>query len=1258
MYAGSRTAVPYENTWVYDSSTSKMVQIPQLMIIPAVERTFMEILTNATDANSLSLAFGVPTSPIEVTMTQSDISITNTGLPIPVERAVIKNDDGVVTGYDTCYVPEQIFCRFKTGSNFEGAHKADARAETSEMKVKRLMFNSFSVGQNGVGSKLTNCYSTRFTFVVHDAERHLKYTQTCRDQMSVIEKPVIEQYDGTVSGVQISYSLDFSLFGMQPYDLASGSGGYGPEYFALFAKHCVDAAYNTRNPVSFNGVTFKADDVREFAKYYFDEGAVKRAVIHRQYPLEVAVVRDEDGIVLHAEDQRIMPELEMLVLDTPDQGSTISFVNCMATREGGEHVDDCTRAVCDDTVKKINASLLTKLNKKANLSLTEGEKRSLTITIRDVRPHISMIVSTRILYPDLGGQTKEKLTKFPYKVVLPEETMKPVSKWRLAERLKDEIDLKKKNVLSKLARKGKGTGKTEHANFAGTAKGAGKCSLYIVEGDSAKGYWNNMLKWIEGDHDYVGCLPIRGKFINSMKAEEEDILGNEEATELVKALGLEQGVDYTVPQNRAKLPYNYIVLMTDADTDGKHIDGLLLLFLYCRYPSVIAAGMVSIYRTAVLRCWIDAPHLSNDDIGEECQTFYSIAELEEWKRKQGPEGLARKWVYKYYKGLGGARDIDIEQDQAAPHYAFCLWDSRISDTMNLAFSSKESDRRKDWLAHYQRYVSPPDLQMVDMNWYRNSSLASHLLATGGVQAHEQLRAVESFRYLSVSLFMNHEFIEYGFSANTRAIPSVLDGMKESVRKIVYTSHEHWNIGSGRYTEFKVAQFSNEVANKTDYEHGEDNLHEVVMGQAQFFVGSNNLPLYRAGGQFGSRVDGGKDHPAPRYAFTDPTKVFEFIFRKEDQPILKQQISHEGKSIEPFRYYPLIPLHVVNGTQGVGYAWRSWFPNHNPLDVIDWLLKRNKGLKPSPLTPWYRGFTGNIEIKDKKKEEVKFTDGPLGKSITQGVQQLNLIDQHISDEVLEKIAENTIEGESVQDEVDAERSQIVVKFTGSFYRDKEGNPVVTELPIGRYPNQYKEFLLKKKMCTRIKNKSVGDKVDMTIIGWHKPEDISLKSLFLIKTMSLSNLVCLDSNNTPICYPTINDVMEVFYQGRIKGYYERKEYELKSIQEKISKITVKKRYAELRASGVVVLDGKNSKDLQDHLIANNIDPKLAHAPTTSSTADKIPEFAEKISKLEEKLIARAAVRPEDTYSEELQQLAKVAKKELERIDIKSKKGKASS
>jgi DNA topoisomerase-2 len=1247
MYAGGGSPIPYENTWVFDPSKGKMVQCQVLHIVPAIERVFMEILTNATDAVNLARVHDVPTGPIVVTMNQSEISVLNTGLPIPIELAVIKDDDERVVGQDSCYVPEQVFGRFRSSSNFEGAHSKRGQ-EGLDAKLKRLMYNSFSVGQNGTGSKLTNCYSRYFTCTIHDAERHKKYTQTWRDQMKVCEAPILEEYSGDVSSVQITYGLDFSVFNMANFDPSTGIGGYSVEYVALFMKHCIDASYNARNPVSFNGQLFSCDSIRDFAKYYFGETAVKNSVVHLQYPKEVPLRYDDKGLVISAADPKIQPELELLVLDTPDQGSAISFVNCIATREGGEHVDSCIRCVCEETVEKLNSDLLNKLDKKAaSLGITDSEKRSLKLTIRDVRPHLSLIVSVRIPYPDLGGQTKEKLNKLPLTVKIPPKTLEVVSRWRLTERLKDEISNKKKYLLTKMGKRGKGTGKTQHANFAGTARGAGQCYLSIVEGDSAKGYWNSLLKWVDGDHDYMGCLPIRGKFINVMKAEEEDILSNEEANELVSALRLERGVNYTIPENRAKLPYAGIIIMTDADTDGKHIIGLLLLFLYHRYPSVIAAGMVSIYRTPVIRCWIDSPSLTNDDIGDECQTFYSIAEYEEWR---ATADLSKKWVIKYYKGLGGARDSDIEQDASCPHRAFCLWDSRLAYMMELAFSSKGADARKRWLAHYERHVNPVDLQMVDMNWYRDPKLAARLLDDGGIEKHEQLRAVESFRNLPISLFMNHEFIEYGFAANIRAIPSGIDGLKDPVRKIVFAAMNHWKISTScKYKEYKVAQFSNDVANQSDYEHSEDNLHEVIMNLAQFFVGANNLPLFRAGGQFGSRVDGGKDHPAPRYAFTDPTRVFAYIFRKENAPLLVPQISLEGREVEPRRYYPLVPLHVINGSQGIGYAYRSWFPNHHPLHVIDWLLKRLKGLKPDPLVPWYRGFTGQIQVKDKSKTDAK--KGVRQLSSMAEIKEMNLVDQDIPKEIIDKV----IDDDEIQDEIEANKAQVVVKFTGSFYINEAGNPVITELPIGRYPNQYTAFLRKKKYCTKIDDKCVGDKVHLTIIGWHKPEDISLKSLFLTKKMSLSNLVCLDENSLPVVYSSIDAVMEAFYLAAIPGYYKRRDMEVAAIADKIVRLEKKKKYAELRKSGQIILDGQNLQSVRDQLACHGLPPDFADAKLSSSMEHKIPVYQDKIDKLRSQMDQRASIPPEDTYSEELLQLAKVVTQELTRIDVKSKKGK---
>jgi len=112
------------------------------------------------------------------------------------------------------------------------------------------------------------------------------------------------------------------------------------------------------------------------------------------------------------------------------------------------------------------------------------------------------------------------------------------------------------------------------------------------------------------------------------------------------------------------------------------------------------------------------------------------------------------------------------------------------------------------------------------------------------------------------------------------------------------------------------------------------------------------------GQFGSRALGGRDSAHARYVFTKLSKITRFLFKKEDDNLMNYLIE-EGQRIEPEWYLPIIPMCLVNGTEGIGTGWYSSIPCYNPLDLVE-AIKRKLDDKPlEPIHPWFRYYTGRI-----------------------------------------------------------------------------------------------------------------------------------------------------------------------------------------------------------------------------------------------------------------------------------------------------------
>ena len=148
----------------------------------------------------------------------------------------------------------------------------------------------------------------------------------------------------------------------------------------------------------------------------------------------------------------------------------------------------------------------------------------------------------------------------------------------------------------------------------------------------------------------------------------------------------------------------------------------------------------------------------------------------------------------------------------------------------------------------------------------------------------------NYKELHVQEFFETQYRQYSNYDNERSIPNLLDGLKITTRKIIYTC-----IKNNITKEFKVAQLASSVAFETAYHHGEAGIGSVICNLAQNFVGSNNFNYLEPEGQFGSRLS-----PTPaahRYIFTYLSKNFRTFFKKDDELIL-EQLYDDDQLIEP------------------------------------------------------------------------------------------------------------------------------------------------------------------------------------------------------------------------------------------------------------------------------------------------------------------------------------------------------------------------
>jgi DNA topoisomerase-2 len=379
-----------------------------------------------------------------------------------------------------------------------------------------------------------------------------------------------------------------------------------------------------------------------------------------------------------------------------------------------------------------------------------------------------------------------------------------------------------------------------------------------------------------------------------------------EIADLKKIIGLVSGKKY---EDTSSLRYGSIMIMTDQDYDGSHIRGLLInLFHELWHELIKIPGFLTYMATPIVKA----------TKGKETKNFYSQYEYEQWRKTDASKG----WKVKYYKGLGtSTRDEAKEYFTHVNAVRFSYKDGS-DGAIDLAFNKKRADDRKQWLQGYDR--------------------------TALIPAGQELPYPD---------FINKDLIHFSYYNLERSIPNVMDGLKTSQRKILYAAFKR-NLTS----EIRVAQFAGYVSEHTGYHHGEASLNETIIGMAQDFMGANNIPWLVPQGQFGTRLQGGKDSASPRYIHTYLQPRVRKIVPEADFPVLAYR-DDDGTPVEPEWYAPVLPMLLVNGARGIGTGYSTYVPPCNPAILKDalvrWLRGETTALRTAAIKPWFAGFKGTI-----------------------------------------------------------------------------------------------------------------------------------------------------------------------------------------------------------------------------------------------------------------------------------------------------------
>ena len=478
-------------------------------------------------------------------------------------------------------------------------------------------------------------------------------------------------------------------------------------------------------------------------------------------------------------------------------------------------------------------------------------------------------------------------------------------------------------------------------------------------------------------------------------------------------------------------------------------------------------------------------------------------------------------------------------------------------------------------------------------------------------------------------FINRDLIHFSNRDLERSINHICDGLKESTRKILYACLKRKLFTN----EIKVAQLAGNVSEVTCYHHGEQSLQQAIIGMAQIFTGTNNINLLAPNGQFGTRLQGGQDASSPRYIFTLVSELTRLIFKEDDNAVL-HYLEEDGQSIEPEYYMPIIPMILVNGGVGIGTGFSTNVPQFDPVDIIGACISICNAISSKNIinddvsvmhdvineilihefTPWYLGFTGSIEKTDK------------GTFVSKGVYRW--------------LDSDTLE--------------------------------ITELPIGIWTEDYKEFL--EGLITNNANhlKSFENHYTSKNVKFilHFSGDIKTKlgdkfetefKLVSSKNMSINNMHLYNMQGAIHKYDNTSYILKEWAITRISKYDERKRYQIKILEKDHKVLSAKIRFILDVIAGNILIMNKKISEISQRLTElkypkiNDSDTDddngynyLLKMPISQLTYDRKIILEKEVADLEQKINDLKNTSIEKIWKDELLELLEAWNNHKERIE----------